>query len=472
MREFRAAWVATVGNIDWPSKPGLSTADQQKEAIAILDQAVALKLNAIIFQVRTSADALYESKIEPWSVFLTGAQGKAPDPYYDPLKFWTDEAHKRGLELHAWFNPYRSRYGGSKATPAESHVSRAHPDWVREYGAVQWMDPGEPAAAEQTFRVFMDVVDRYDVDGIHIDDYFYPYPEKAKSDGGELPFPDDATYTRYKKSGGSLKREDWRRENINSLIKRVYEGIHQRKPFVRFGISPFGIPRPKLPGIEYIAGFDQHDKIYADAVLWLANGWCDYIVPQLYWKISAPQQAYLGLLQWWAQNNPKGRHLYAGLYTSRINETEKTWFPDEILGQIEIARLTPAVHGEVHFSMKALMENRKKITDQLREGLYADVALPPAAPWLDRTRPAPPVSVRFEPFHSSVVGTQITWKPSPGEKTWLWVVQYRSGGLWQTKIVPNDQYGLMVRGQSIDRAAISAVDRTGNMSKPAMVPAK
>lgn len=471
MREFRAAWVATVGNIDWPSKPGLSTAEQQREAIAMLDQAAALNLNAIVFQVRTSADALYESKLEPWSQFLTGTQGKAPEPFYDPLKFWVEEAHRRGIELHAWFNPFRSRYAGSKATPAATHVSQAHPDWVHEYGSMQWMDPGDSAAAEHTFRVFMDVVERYDIDGIHIDDYFYPYPERSKTGPGEISFPDDATYERYVEAGGKLKRDDWRRENMNALIKRIYEGTHQRKPHVRFGISPFGIPRPGLSGIEYVAGFDQYQKLYADTVLWLKNGWCDYMVPQLYWKTGAPHQPYLGLLNWWATNNPKGRHLYAGLYTSRINEKETSWSPDEILGQIMIARLTPAVHGEVHFSMKALMENRKKITDQLREGLYAEPALPPAAPWLDLTPPAPATRVRIEWMKQSRPASQITWQATPGEAAWLWVVQYQVGSTWHTKLVPGSKLALPVLGGTVDRAAVTSVDRVGNLGRPAMSPA-
>ena len=197
MRELRAAWVATVGNIDWPSKPGLSTEQQQAEAVRMLDRAADMNLNAIVLQVRTTADALYDSKLEPWSYFLTGKQGKAPEPYYDPLKFWVDEAHKRGIELHAWFNPYRTRYGGSKVEPAESHISKARPDLVRDYGKVSWMDPGEPQAADHTYRVFIDVVQRYDVDGIHIADYSYPYPETAPGGGREMPFPDDASYGKY-----------------------------------------------------------------------------------------------------------------------------------------------------------------------------------------------------------------------------------------------------------------------------------
>ena len=511
MREFRAAWVATVGNIDWPSKPGLSTEQQQAEAVRMLDRAAEMNLNAIVLQVRTVADALYDSKLEPWSLFLTGTQGKAPDPYYDPLKFWVDEAHKRGIELHAWFNPYRTRYGGSKAPAADTHMSKARPDLVRDYGKVSWMDPGEPDAAEHSFKVFMDVVERYDVDGIHIDDYFYPYPEAAPankdgSPGGELPFPDDASYAKYQQAGGKLARDDWRRDNINRLIQRIYEGTKQRKRHVKFGISPFGIPRPGLEGIEYVAGFDQYAKLYADTVLWLRNGWCDYFTPQLYWAAGAPQQPYLGLLQWWTTHNPKGRHIIPGLYTSRINNTDKSWTPEEIAGQVMTTRLVPGAHGQVHFSMVALDQNRKKVADVLRDGLYAQPAIAPAATWLDDAPPAAPANVTVTPTAPTAVApapatvpatapaaaaaatgpatapatqpttapgpqaVRVAWQPAAGELAWVYVVQYRAGNAWRTKIVPAGQTEVTVESgaktpAAITRVAVSAVDRNGNQSQ-------
>ena len=241
-REFRAAWVATVGNIDWPTKKGLTADEQKKEVIAILDKSVDLKLNAIVLQVRTSADALYKSSIEPWSEFLTGKQGK--DPGYDPLEFWVEEAHKRGLELHAWFNPYRAMYGGGKVEErSKDHIWNTNRDIVKEYGGMLWMDPGEPEAEKITVDVFTDVVKRYDVDGIHIDDYFYPYPVSDKETKKEIDFPDDASWQKYQSSGGKLERADWRRDNINRTIRDVYIKTHKIKPWVKFGISPFGIPR-------------------------------------------------------------------------------------------------------------------------------------------------------------------------------------------------------------------------------------
>src|SRR5688572_16637513 len=293
-REFRAAWVATVGNIDWPSKKGLSAEEQQREAIAILDKTKEIGMNAVVFQIRTSADALYKSDLEPWSEFLTGEQGK--DPGYDPLAFWIEESHKRGLELHAWFNPFRAMYGGGKVeTRSKDHIWNTNRDVVKVYGNMLWMDPGEPAAEKQSLNVFMDVVERYDVDGIHIDDYFYPYPVQDK-EKNEVDFPDDPSWKRYQESGGKLSRHDWRRENINRMMKKIYEGTKKRKPWVRFGISPFGIWKPGYP--QVVQGFNQYEKLYADAKLWLNKGWLDYWTPQLYWKLSAPAQPYEPLLNW------------------------------------------------------------------------------------------------------------------------------------------------------------------------------
>src|SRR5690349_5167496 len=229
-REFRGAWVASVANIDWPSKPTLSTWEQQAELIAILNRCLALNLNAVILQVRPAADALYDSPYEPWSEYLTGVEGRAPEPYYDPLKFAIDESHKRGLELHAWFNPYRARHASARAEPAPSHLSKTHPELVRSYGRYLWMDPGEPAVRAQTLRVVLDVVKRYDVDGVHMDDYFYPYPENGP-DSVAIPFPDSSSYARYVKGGGALALNDWRRENVNLLMRDIYRRTKAMKPW-------------------------------------------------------------------------------------------------------------------------------------------------------------------------------------------------------------------------------------------------
>src|ERR1043166_288889 len=341
LREFRGAWVATVANIDWPSRPGLTTAQQKAELIALLNRAVQLKLNVIIFQVRPACDALYTSTIEPWSESLTGTMGKAPRPFYDPLTFTIEQAHRRGLELHAWFNPYRAGHPTAKSALAASHVSKAHPQWVRLYGRQLWLDPGEKEVQDYSLAVVMDVVRRYDIDGAHFDDYFYPYPEKNAS-GGDLDFPDEPTWKRYTLSG-RLSREDWRRDNVNVFIHRVYESIKASKPWVKFGISPFGIWRPGNP--SQIKGFDAYAKLYADSRKWLASGSGDYLAPPLYWAIDSREQSFPALLKWWSEQNPTGRHLLAGLDSTKANGK---WPPQEIVDQIRYTRRQAGAEGPTH----------------------------------------------------------------------------------------------------------------------------
>ena len=367
-REWRAAWVTTVANIDWLSKPGLSAAAQQAEIRSLCDTAVAMGLNALILQVRTSTDALYESRLEPWSEYLTGTQGQHPG--YDPLAVWITEAKARGLELHAWFNPYRSRHSTAKSAVADSHVSRTHPEWVKRYGDQLWMDPGEPAAAEHTLAVVRDCLSRYAVDGIHIDDYFYPYPVQDPATKQEVDFPDDPSWQRYLAGGGSLGRADWRRYNVNRLVQRLYALAHEVRPGTRVGVSPFGLPKPgaRPPGIS---GFSQYDKLYADVELWLREGWLDYLAPQLYWPRAQTAQAFEPLLQAWRALNPLGRPIHPGLFTSRINDTPQSWQPDEVLAQIDIIRRQSPGSGHIHFSMAALAQNRKGIADALRTKAYA-----------------------------------------------------------------------------------------------------
>jgi uncharacterized lipoprotein YddW (UPF0748 family) len=366
-REWRAAWVASVANIDWPSKPGLPAAQQQAEIRALCDTARRVGLDALILQVRTSADALYESALEPWSEYLTGTQGR--DPGYDPLSVWVDEAHARGLALHAWFNPYRARHSTAKSAAAGNHLSRSHPTWVKRYGDQLWIDPGEPAAADHTLAVVRDVLTRYAVDGVHIDDYFYPYPTQD-TNKLDVDFPDEPSWQAYLATGGSLARADWRRYNVNRLVQRLYALVKDVRPAAQLGISPFGLPRPdaRPPGIT---GFSQFDKLYADVELWLREGWMDYLAPQLYWPRAQAGQAFEPLLQAWLALNPRGLPIHPGLFTSRIDATPQSWQPDEILGQIDsIRRLSPG-SGHVHFSMAALAQNRRGIADALRTGPYA-----------------------------------------------------------------------------------------------------
>jgi uncharacterized lipoprotein YddW (UPF0748 family) len=479
-REFRAAWVATVSNIDWPGKKGLPVEQQKQELIAIVERAKELNLNALIVQVRPAADALYASSIEPWSEYLTGEQGRAPEPFYDPLKMWIDEAHRRGIELHAWFNPYRARHTSATQPLSPTHIANTKPKVVKSYGGYLWMDPAEPDAADQTLNVIVDVVRRYDIDGVHIDDYFYPYPVSAPAPakpGTELDFPDEPAWQSYVAAGGTLSRADWRRHNVDTLIEKIYRGVHAEKPSVRFGVSPFGIGRPdRRP--EGIAGFSQYDKLYADVETWLARGWMDYLVPQLYWPISQKAQDFATLQDYWLRENTQKRHVWIGLFTSKIDNTEKSWKTDEIIDQIALTRSRPEVGGQVHYSMAALMENRRGINDQLKATIYAAPALVPATPWLAGGRsPLPPV-VDIQPLTDGSRRLSIELAPPRGESPWLYAVWQRRGGRWDFSVHRADgarAVSLAVSPEGpvpVDMAVISTVDRLGIESERLVVPLK
>lgn len=333
-------WVATVNNIDWPSKRDLTPDQQRQELIAILDRVAELKLNAVFLQVRPMADALYPSQYEPWSEFLTGTIGKAPEPAYDPLAFAVAEAHARGIELHAWFNPFR----GNVTTTLRSYP----------YGRFVWMDPGDPDVQRRALDVITDVARRYDVDGVHLDDYFYPYPEK------DLEFPDDATYRMY---GGGLSRDDWRRENINRFVRDLYTSVKSVKPNVEVGISPFGIWRPGHP--RQIRGLDAYEKIYADSRLWLRRGWVDYLAPQLYWPIDKREQSFPVLLRWWTGQDRMGKGIVAGIGLHRVGRVP----PEEFARQIKLIRDNDRAVGFILFSMKTLMNNREGVNDVLKRAI-------------------------------------------------------------------------------------------------------
>jgi uncharacterized lipoprotein YddW (UPF0748 family) len=359
--EFRAAWVATVHNIDWPSKPGLPAATQQAQLRAILDRAAELKLTAILLQVRPASDALYSSNKEPWSQFLSGRQGTSPG--YDPLEFAIREAHARGIELHVWLNPFRA--ASNAATPlASNHVAKKHPQWVRRYGNQLWVDPGEPAARQYVLDVFADIVRRYNIDGVHIDDYFYPYPLKS----GVTNFPDDASWEKHGARSG-MSRGDWRRENINDFVRSMYRTVKGIKPRVQVGISPFGIWRPGVPATTE-AQLDAYNHLFADSRKWLQEGWCDYMAPQLYWGIQPAKQSFPVLLDWWRAQS-RGKPVWPGIATDRIGGSRPA---QEIVNQIAITRRGTDRPGHIHWSMKPLMQNRGGIADLLRQGPYAGAA--------------------------------------------------------------------------------------------------
>ena len=468
-REFRGVWIASVQNIDWPSEPGLSTRQQQQELVEMLDRAVQLRLNAVILQVRPAADALYASPYEPWSEYLTGKMGRAPNPYYDPLEFAVNEAHRRGLELHAWFNPYRARHPSAKSPPSRDHISVTHPEMVKRYGNLLWMDPGEPAIRERTVKVVLDVVKRYDIDGVHIDDYFYPYKERNRR-GNPIDFPDARSWRKYRASGGMLAKDDWRRANVDSLIHQVYDGIKAAKPWVKFGISPFGVWRPGYPPITD-GKFDSYAELYGDSRKWVLNGWADYFTPQLYWPIDRPDLSYPVLLQWWVEQNAKGRHIWPGNYVDKVTGTPSGWLAEEILNQIALTRAQLGATGNVYFSMRTLMGNGDNLPQKLIAGPYASKTLVPASPWLDNIPPLPPI-VRVGSDAVTLAST-LSLQPQGTEATWLWLIRTRVGNDWTTDVVPGLQRFYMIprlAGNAYaDVVSISAVDRSGNESTPVVM---
>ncbi len=485
-REFRAVWIATVSNIDWPSKPGLPVATQKAELLRMFDVAQRINLNAIVLQVRPGADALYASDIEPWSYFLTGAMGRAPAGGFDPLQFAVAEAHKRGMELHAWFNPYRALHPHDKSTQVtSSHVSKTIPGAVKRYGTHQWMDPGDARVKEQTIRVILDVIDRYDVDGVHMDDYFYPYPERSR--GKEIPFPDAASWGAYQRGGGKLSRDDWRRKNVDDLIRELYDRVKDTKPWVKVGLSPFGIWRPGNPSV--VRGFDAYDKLYADSRLWIRQGWVDYFTPQLYWKVTAPAQPYAALLEWWTQQNLMGRHMWPGNFTNRASARRTSWPVSEVFDQIAATRSQlQGGAGNVHFSMSAFIYSTDSLVQKLEAGPYAEPALVPASPWLSAGAPrAPQVSARWQGSalalsfdaeqrppasgRSPRAAAESTIRTSSAPRWWL--VRARTGDGWRAWVI--DARNSTVRIQpplgSADYVTVNSVDLTGSLSAPLLVSA-
>jgi uncharacterized lipoprotein YddW (UPF0748 family) len=451
-REFRAAWVASVANIDWPSQRGLSVGALKEEIARIVEVAASLKLNALIVQMRPAGDALYASTLEPWSEYLTGEQGRAPEGGFDPLRSWIELAHARGIAIHVWFNPYRAQHPSAKTPLHATHLARRVPEAVVRYGEYLWMDPAHPAAREHSLAVIADVVRRYEIDGVHIDDYFYPYPiETTAADGKktETPFPDDAQWSAYVLRGGNLTRADWRRSHVDLFVEQLYALVKREKPWVRVGISPFGIGRPdrRPPGI---VGFSQYDKLYADVERWLEKGWLDYLAPQLYWPIAQREQAFEPLLQYWIGANPKGRHLWPGLYTSRVGGAERDpWPVEEITNQLALIKRYANADGHIHFSMKPLLENRNGIADALR-GMFPSAAVVPSAPWLDDRAPSQPVLTRWPvvPYPANVVGNPPRF-PSLREfalglekplahhaRAAQFAVWTRSNGKWSLEVMP------------------------------------
>jgi uncharacterized lipoprotein YddW (UPF0748 family) len=402
--EFRGVWIATVDNIDWPAR-GVTNPDQQKaDFIRQLDMHKRNGMNAVVVQIRPAADAFYPSSLEPWSQWLTGVQGQPPSPFYDPLQFMIEEAHKRGMEFHAWCNPYRADFNIGASSISPSHITRVHPEWFVEYGNKKYFEPSNKDGQKFLVSVIADIVKRYDVDAIHMDDYFYPYRIAGKE------FPDALPYS---KSGNKLNKEDWRRSNVDTIIHLLSVAIKKEKPLCRFGISPFSVWRNKdkdPEGSDSKASQTNYDDLYANIVLWLKKGWIDYVAPQLYLEIGHDKIAYEKLLDWWSRHS-YGKHVYIGHAIYRANEKNAAWQnPNELPNQIKLLRRYPNIQGSIYFSSNSFDRNPNGWNDSLRENYYKYPALLPPMRWIDNEKPWPPI---VDKTLSSDSVIQMTVRPDP-----------------------------------------------------------
>jgi uncharacterized lipoprotein YddW (UPF0748 family) len=443
-RELRGVWVATVGNINFPSRSGLSVTAAQAELTSMLDVVQRNRLNAVVFQVRPEGDAVYRSSLEPWSRYLTGRQGG--DPGFDPLEFLVAQAHRRNIEVHAWFNPYRAKSNVASAAVAP-HIAVTDPDAVVTYGSALWMDPSRAVVQDRLAAVIRDVVTRYDVDGVHFDDYFYPYPISGAA------FADSAQFDRYRMGGGTLALADWRRDNVNRMVQRVATTVATARPDVRFGISPFGIYRPGMP--TGISGLDAYNAIYCDPVRWMREGWVDYLAPQLYWPSTQTAQAYGTLIAWWAGLATGGRSVFAGNNLGQLGSSA-AWSLDEFRRQITLTRAQSArgARGNIWFTVQPFQSNRMGVADAFRNEFYQ---LPALTPPMAGTRPRPATP--------SVTVDARTLRLSHPDARGLraWVVYREVRGAWEVdQIVPASLSAATV--SAAGAYAVSVANRFGDES--------
>ena len=410
-REFRGAWIQCVNG----QFQGLSTQKMQETLTFQLDELQKDGVNAIIFQVRPECDALYASDLEPWSRFLTGQQGKAPSPYWDPLQWMIDQCHARSMELHAWINPYRAKTKGTTSLSV-NHVVIRHPERCFDYDGLTILNPGIAENRDYICEVARDIVTRYDVDGIHMDDYFYPYPVAG------VPIPDDQQFRQF--NNGIQDRGDWRRNNVNLFIKQFYETVHQAKPWVKVGISPFGIYRNKRSADigSQTNGLQNYDDLYADILLWVNNGWLDYCVPQIYWEIGNKAADYDTLIRWWAEY-ASARPLYIG---EDIERTVKASDPNNPSQHQQPAKQRlheqlPAVKGTVLWYAKAAVDNPGNYASMLRQVYWRFPALQPAMPFLDKDAPGKPRKLKPVRAGNDYV---LFWTAPKGKKWSDVAVQY------------------------------------------------
>lgn len=375
-REMRAVWIATVANIDWPSRRWLSTEEQQEEMLRLLDGFARNHINTVVVQIRPTADALYFSPYEPWSHWLTGKQGTRPQPYYDPLQFVIEEAHKRFMDVHVWLNPYRVTQSGSTGELSEEHLFFKNKDLFVRYGNRYYFDPGLDETREFLNRVVRDVVERYDVDAIHFDDYFYPYKIQG------LDFPDQSTFEAHPRGFSPDRKDDWRRNNVNMIVAELQRTIKSAKPWVEFGISPFGVWRNRsadVRGSNTRAGVQNYDDLYADVLLWLQEGNIDYVTPQLYWEIGKPDADYAELVGWWSEH-AYGKNLYIGMGVYKMGDSSQAaaWNDgNEIVRQLQLNRTQPQVDGAMFYNGTAFLSNTFGLNDSLQANYYRYPALCP-----------------------------------------------------------------------------------------------
>ncbi len=466
--EFRGVWIATVDNIDWPPKKVFNVDSQKADYIRQLDLHKKNGMNAVIVQVRTAADAFYPSPYEPWSQWLTGAQGLLPKPYYDPLQFMIEEAHKRGFEFHAWCNPYRADFDIGRTNIAPDHISRLYPQWFLKYGNQLFFDPGNKEAQQWSINVMKDIVTRYDIDALHMDDYFYPYRIAGRE------FPDSISYKQY---GKSLSKDDWRRSNVDSIIKQLGIVVKQTKPWVKFGISPFGVWRniAKDPrGSNTRAGQTNYDDLYADVLSWIKNKWIDYVAPQIYWEFSQPNAPYQVLLEWWNKQNFVG-HCYIGLGIYKAGTT-KAWKDSTLIPrQIDSLRAQSNIHGAIFFSSTSFDKNPNGWNDSLQRNQYKMAALIPPMKWTDSIKPIKPfaqIKTAIKPANTFTLHIKKNQSSRPIK---LFIV-YKFTGEEPVKKDPGKIYKVVPASSEeiitlspfhpvLDRFAVSCVDLANNESE-------
>lgn len=414
-REMRAVWIATVENIDWPTSPLLTADAQKKEMTSLLDLVKEYNLNTVVLQIRPAADAFYPSTLEPWSQWLTGVQGKPPEPLYDPLEFAIRECRKRGLDIHVWLNPYRAIRDTTIHVTAPDHITRTHPEWFLTYGTTKYFDPGWQQTRDHVARVVSDIVRRYDIDAIHMDDYFYPYRLAG------IAFPDDRSFAACQGEFTADRRDDWRRNNVDLIIKQLHDSIRAIKPHVEFGISPFGVWRniDKDPsGSNTRAGQTNYDDLFADILKWQKEGWIDYVTPQLYWHIGMQVADYAILAEWWSRNT-FGCPLYIGqaLYRLDPESQVKAWRSSmEIVRQIRLNRSCPDIGGSMFFSAKYLRTNPLKLKQKLTGKVYPLPALPPANRRIMAVNPGLPANATITVLNDTIT---LVWGKGVDTKNFI-----------------------------------------------------